>query len=156
MLFECIEKPLCIFREFPSSPVARTPHFHSRRPGVWFLVGELGSCKPHSGLVKKNNQDLNLAHSYLAEQQCRRETAPIQPSPCLLCCSVLCWKSVLLFARLLWNGVHSWSSLRDRFLCSDLGVVSSSMYLSSLFRKGRVDVFPWLPSSVGCADFWIL
>ena len=36
MLFEYIEKPLCIFRGFPSSPVARTLHFPLQ--GAWGLI----------------------------------------------------------------------------------------------------------------------
>ena len=36
MPFECIEKPLCIFRGFPSSPVAMTLHFPLQ--GAWGLI----------------------------------------------------------------------------------------------------------------------
>ena len=50
--------PLSKILEFPSGSVVRTQHFHCHGAWVWFLVGELRSCKPHGtpwhGKKKKN------------------------------------------------------------------------------------------------------
>lgn len=107
MLCEYIEKPLpgCIFRGFPSSPVARTLHLPCRGLGFDPWLENEGPPSHMAAQTKKSNQGLNLAQRQLAEQRCRRETAPSAPflacrvrASCVeslrcsvcVCCEMLC------------------------------------------------------------------